>query len=540
MANSSFNPETQTYNSPRPPIKLPTSFDLSLTSFIFQSTSSFPHQTALIDADSNETITFLQLQSLVSSLAYALRHRFHVAKHDVVLIVAPNSIHFPICFLAIVSIGAIATTANPSFTFNEISKQVKDCNPKLIITIPELYNKVNPFNVPLVFLSQSSTSPKCSYYSDIIKNYAEQALNSNNNVTQNDVAALMYSSGTTGTSKGVMLTHKNFIASTLNFTADQDRYMEGRNVCLCFLPMSHGFGTVLSLAQLRRGNVFFSMAKFGLEKVLGAIEKYKVTHMFVVPPVMIYIAKQGMMMKNKYDLWSLKQIISSAAPLSRDLIQTCSHILPHVEIFQGYGMTEACGKISLENPKEGSRLSGSTGTLMPLIQSKIVSVSTIKPLPPNQIGEIWIRGPTVTPGYFNNLEATKVGIDEEGWVHTGDLGYFDEQGQLFVVDRIKELIKCYGFQVAPAELEGLLLSHPDIDDAVVIPYPDVNVGEVPIAYVVRASNRTITEEDVKQFVANKVAHFKRLRTVTFVESVPRSVSGKILRRELIQKVRSKI
>ncbi|KAK8498751.1 hypothetical protein V6N13_135818 [Hibiscus sabdariffa] len=198
-----------------------------------------------------------------------------------------------------------------------------------------------------------------------------------------------------------MLTHKNFIASTLNFTADQDRYMEGRNVCLCFLPMSHGFGTVLSLAQLRRGNVLVSMAKFGLENVLGAIEKYNVTHMFVVPPVMISLAKQWRMVKNKYDLWSLKQIISSAAPLSRDLIQTCADILPHAEIFQGYGMTEACGKISLEDPKEGHGSAGSTGTLMPLIESKIVSVNTKKALPPNQIGEIWIRGPTVTPGNYS-------------------------------------------------------------------------------------------------------------------------------------------
>ncbi|KAK8483377.1 hypothetical protein V6N11_025577 [Hibiscus sabdariffa] len=406
MATSSFNPETQTYNSPRPPILLPTSFHLSLTSFIFHSTSSFPHHTALIDADSNETITFLQLKAHVSSLAYALRHRFRVTKHDVVLIVAPNSIRFPISFLAIVSIGAIATTANPAFTFNEISKQVQDCNPKLIITIPEIYNKVNRFDVPLLFLSQSSSSPKFSYYSEIIENYAEQASNSSafrpdNNVKQTDVAALMYSSGTTGTSKGVMLTHKNFIASTLNFTADQDRYMEGRNVCLCFLPMSHGFGTVLSLAQLRRGNVLVSMAKFGLENVLGAIEKYNVTHMFVVPPVMISLAKQWRMVKNKYDLWSLKQIISSAAPLSRDLIQTCADILPHAEIFQGYGMTEACGKISLEDPKEGHGSAGSTGTLMPLIESKIVSVNTKKALPPNQIGEIWIRGPTVTPGNYS-------------------------------------------------------------------------------------------------------------------------------------------
>nr|QTO31272.1 4-coumarate-CoA ligase [Ocimum kilimandscharicum] len=358
-------------------------------------------------------------------------------------------------------------------------------------------------------------------------------------VNQSDTAAVLYSSGTTGKVKAVVLTHRNLIAVTAGFyhnkiTKDAKDVDGGdvHPVSLFTIPLFHVFGFFMMIRALSMGESLVLMEKFDFVKMLEAVERYRVTYIPVAPPLIVAMTKSDLV--DKYDLSSLQLLGSGGAPLGEDVAQRFKAKFPHVDVVQGYGLTETAGGVTRTTEPEEIEKYGSVGRLAENMEAKIVDPESGESLPPGQRGELWLRGPAIMKGYAGDDAATIAVMNSEGWLKTGDLCYFDREGFLFIVDRLKELIKYKGYQVPPAELEHILQTMPEIADAAVIPYPDEETGQVPMAYVVRKPGTTISATHIMDFIASQVSPYKKIRRVAFVNSIPKSPAGKILRRELVQ------
>ncbi|HKG23258.1 MAG TPA: AMP-binding protein, partial [Blastocatellia bacterium] len=344
---------------------------------------------------------------------------------------------------------------------------------------------------------------------------------------------LPYSSGTTGLAKGVMLTHYNLVANcsqalTVEVPSEDE-------VLIGVLPFFHIYGMVVILNMgLHLGQTIVSMPRFDLEQFLDLLQKYGVTRGYLVPPIILALAKHPLV--DKYDLSKLRLLNSGAAPLGEDVARACADRLGCI-VKQGYGLTET-SPVTHMSPSEPEKIKlGSSGHLISNTECLVVDPASGEDVGPNRQGEIWIRGPQVMKGYLNNPEATAITIDAGGWLHTGDIGYADEEGYFYIVDRVKELIKYKGMQVAPAELEAVLLTNPLIADAAVIPSPDEEAGEVPKAFVVLKGE--ITPEEIMSYVADRVAPHKKIRRLEVIDQIPKTASGKILRRILVDRERAR-
>jgi 4-coumarate--CoA ligase len=518
------------HRSPLDDVEIP---EVPLAGYVLAKAVDLGEKPALIDGPSGRVVSYAALTDAVHRLAGGLA-RAGFGRGDVLALVAPNSPEYAVVFHGVAVAGGVITTINPTYTDREMHHQLVDSGASLLIV-------AEPF-LATARSAAEGTAIRATYLltalgepiapggaggglptlADLLTaDRLEQVP-----VAAGEVLALPYSSGTTGGAKGVMLTHHNLVANIAQVLGASE--MRQDETLIAVLPFFHIYGMqVLMNCGLRAGATIVTMPRFDLIQFLEAHQKYGVTRSFVAPPIVVALAKHPVV--DSYDMSSLEMIFSGAAPLSAELALEAGARL-HCEVVQGYGMTEM-SPVSHLTPS-GWFVPGSVGVTAPNTEVRIVDPVTEQDVPDGADGEVWIRGPQVMKGYLNNPGATAITLDADRWLHTGDIGHIDAAGHLFVVDRLKELIKVSGFQVPPAELEALLLTHPAVADAAVIGILDDESGEVPAAFVVLRPGAAATEIQIQEFVAGQVAHYKRIRRVTFLEAIPKSAAGKILRRVL--------
>ncbi|CAA7406583.1 unnamed protein product [Spirodela intermedia] len=529
-------PETMIFRSRLPDI--PISNHLSLHSYCFERASEYPDRPCLISGSSGEIFSFSETQINSRRTAAGLAS-LGIRQGETVMILLQNCPEFAFSFLAVSMLGAMSTTANPFCTPAEIFKQFEASRTKLVITHAQFVDKFRHEMFPAIgedlkVVTVDEPPQGCISFSSLLaageEDLPEVAINADNPV------ALPFSSGTTGLPKGVVLTHRNLVTSVAQ-QVDGDNpnlYLSADDVVLCVLPLFHIFSlNSVLFCSLRAGAAVLILPKFEITALLTLIEKHRVTVAAVVPPIVLSLAKTPLV--EKFDLSSIRIVLSGAAPLGKELEEALHRRIPQATFGQGYGMTEAGPVLTMcpafaKNPLPAK--SGSCGSVVRNAELKITDPVTGFSLGRNQPGEICIRGAQIMKGYLNDPVATSTTIDADGWLHTGDIGFVDDDDEIFIVDRVKELIKYKGFQVPPAELEAMLICHPDIVDAAVVPAKDDTVGEVPVAFVVRTAGSDLTEEAVKGFISKQVVFYKRLHKVYFVQAIPKSPAGKILRKEL--------
>jgi acyl-CoA synthetase (AMP-forming)/AMP-acid ligase II len=513
--------------SPHTDVTIP---DLPLHEFVLADAMRRADEPALVDGPSGRTLTYGQLAGGVRRVAAGLAAR-GFGKGDVFAIYSPNLPEYALAFYGVSAAGGINTTINPLYTADELAFQLNDAKARFLLTVPPFLDKALQAaansGVEEVFVlgEAEGATPFASLLTAGDTPPAVQI------DPARDLVALPYSSGTTGLPKGVMLTHRNLVANLCQsgpvLAADPGERL------IAVLPFFHIYGlVVLMAAAVWRGATLVTMPRFDLEEFLRILQEYRITRAYLAPPIVLALAKHPMV--DKYDLSALDSIMSGAAPLDAGLERAAGERLDS-RVGQGWGLTETSPVVTTTlNAPAGPR-PGSVGVLLPNTELRVVDPATGADVSRGETGELLVRGPQVMQGYLNAPEATADMLDPDGWLHTGDLGSVDQDGYVYVVDRVKELIKYKGLQVAPAELEAVLLSHPAVTDAAVVRSPDQEAGEVPKAFVV--ARTPVDPQELMAFVAERVAPHKKVRRLEFVDEIPKAASGKILRRVLIERDR---
>jgi acyl-CoA synthetase (AMP-forming)/AMP-acid ligase II len=517
------------FRSPLPDVDIP---EVPLTPFVLQRAEELADKPAIVDGATGRTVTFGQFASGVRGVAARLAE-IGFRKGDVFGIFAPNSPEWAVAYHAVASLGGVTTTINSLYTTDEVAYQLKDSGAKFLMSVPAFRDRAEAAaeqtGVWLDFAGGDTESPIWS------GSWWDGGDPPDVDIDpRQDLVVLPYSSGTTGFPKGVMLTHHNLVANLVQL--EQHHHLSEDERIVAVLPFFHIYGQVVVMNNaLYKGATVVTMPKFDLEAFLALLQDHRITRAHLVPPIILALAKHPVV--DRYDLSSLRLIMSGAAPLDAALADLCSQRLG-VHVYQGYGLTETSPVTHVTPDDDPARNKpGSIGPALPNTEVRVVDWGTGENYGPNQDGELWVRGPQVMRGYLNNPEATAQAIDGEGWFHTGDIGHADADGYFTIVDRLKELIKYKAYQVPPAELEAVLIGHPAVADAAVIPKRDEEAGEIPKAFVVLAGD--VDAEALMTYVAERVAPHKRVREVEFVDQIPKSASGKILRRVLVERERER-
>ncbi|MFC6064056.1 AMP-binding protein [Streptomyces ochraceiscleroticus] len=481
---------------------------------------------AVIDAATGEVLTYQDLVRDADRGAAALAAA-GVLPGDVVAVMSHNQPRFAVAVHATLRAGAAVSPLNPALTVGEIVKQLMDSRARVLLVAQPFANKgleaAQRAGMREVFVI--GTYPEHGSWDELVAGVlpAPPPLDAD---PDHALAALPYSSGTTGASKGVMLTHRNIVANLEQLRLAWQ--MSEKDVLCAALPFFHIYGlTIILNAGLLAGATIVTLPRFGLRPFLGAVQRYGVTRGHLAPPVVLDLAQAAEI--DEYDVSSMRTAVSGAAPLDEELAARAEERIGCV-IRQGYGMTEASpGTHCVHDEDFPVTPPGSVGRLLPDTEARLVDPGSGMDVEPGDAGELWVRGPQVMAGYLADSEATAATLTD-GWLRTGDIARVDDQGNFFVVDRLKELIKYKGYQVAPAELEAVLLAHPDVADAAVVAVPHPTGGEAPKAFVV--TGRAVAPQELLDWVAARVAPYKRIRSVEFIDAIPKSPAGKILRRKL--------
>ncbi|CAL5033086.1 unnamed protein product [Urochloa decumbens] len=530
------------FRSRFPPVTVPD--DVTVPEFVLAGADAYADKVALVEAaPGGRSYTYGEITRDVARFARALRS-VGVRKGHVVVVALPNLAVYPAVSLGIMSAGAVFSGVNPRAAAAEIKKQVEDSEAKLVVASEVAFDKVRDAGVPVIAIGGADAAdrmPGAIAWDELLaagdRAGAPVSVAPLDPVQQSDLCALPYSSGTTGVSKGVMLSHRNLVSNLCSsmFAVSDD--LVGQVVTLGLMPFFHIYGiTGICCATLRAKGTVVVMDRFDLRTFLAALVTHRVMFAPLVPPVMLAMVKSPVAAEFDLSGLALRSVMTAAAPLAPDLLAAFQEKFPGVQVEEAYGLTEhSCITLTHAGgataPVQIAK-KNSVGFILPNLEVKFVDLETGRSLPENTPGEVCVRSQAVMQGYYKRKEETEHTIDAKGWLHTGDIGYIDGDGDVFIVDRIKELIKYKGFQVAPAELEAILLSHPSVEDAAVFGVPDEEAGEVPVGCMVRRRGAAESEADVMAYVAARVASYKKIRVLRFVDAIPKSVSGKILRRQL--------